>query len=587
MPLQLEGKQGFLRWETVGESGLIALTFVAPGDLALEGEQNRIVIAVVIVSLVVGSALVFLFLRIHIVRPMRELGDDLLAISLDGNVGYRLPPGRNQSLGVFRRTLNVTLHKAQEHHEQIIRQQAELSQAYKQLKDHEQILHGQYVQLKENKEKIRFLAEYDGLTGLPNRRRFQDDLQEALDKGESGVVILIDLDDFKNINDTQGHSFGDDVLCSVAQGLQEELTPGATAYRFGGDEFALIVQHQTSPADLKMSADCTLERLHAITSKEGKKFSVTSSMGVVSYPVDGRTVDELLIKVDIALHHVKTAGKNHYVFFEESMVEVFNERVQMEEILAEAVRTNGFYLVYQPIVATRTGTIVSFEALVRLKNHAVLPSVFMPIAEESDLTISLGYWVIKEVMGQLATWRAEGKTPKAVSVNLSLKQFHDPNLIGFLTEQLRESGIDSSLFEVEFPEEVLLGHAEKALQTMEGLKRLGISQSLDDYGSGYSFIDYMTKMPVDYLKVHGSFTENIQTNPHVMEGLISIAHGLGMEIVAEQVETLDQARGLSQISCDYLQGHLFCPPVVSQEAELLFELNYAQILNFDQKKGSS
>ncbi|NLL49133.1 MAG: EAL domain-containing protein [Firmicutes bacterium] len=578
--LEVAGVLGDLGWERVGESALTVAAFLARGGVSGFSGQNQVAIAVVIVSLVLGTGVVFWFLRIHLVKPMRDLGYDLMAISLDRDASYRLPPGKNHSLGIFRQTLNVSLHKAQEHYEHMRRQQVELEEAYNKLKTHEQTLQEQYIQLRENKEKIRILAELDDLTSLPNRRRFQVDLQDALESGLSGAVILLDLDNFQEINDTLGHRLGDYVLCSVADLLKEELPPQAEVYRFGGDEFAIITHFPVSAEGLALNVGRITQRLQEITAQEGIPLGLTSSLGVVRYPLHGRTVEELLVKVDVALHHVKRQGKNHLAFFQENMAEVFNERVWIEGVLTEAVQNGAFSMVYQPIIATDTGSIACFEAFVRLKNHSLPPSVFIPIAEEVDLNIPIGSWVIKEVMQQIATWQAEGKKVKPVSVNLSVKQFHDPNLIELIREQLQETGIDSSLFEVEFPEEVLLNQAEKALETMNILKSLGISLSLDDYGSGYSFIDYMIQMPIDYLKVHATFTETIHNNPEVMEGLVGIANGLGMEIVAVEVDTLEQARRLSQVGCHYLQGYLLSPPLSSLQAGTLLSAENTDYLAF-------
>lgn len=572
---KLHGTPGYLKVSNVGETELLAAAFVSGSDSL--NLQNRWIIGVMLLSLVAGALAVFVFLRIHIVVPMRELGQDLMAISLDDDVTYRLPTRKNNSLGLFRETLNVSLQKAQEHYEHVNRQKEELAGAYNQLMAHEQTLQKQYYQIKENEEKIRFLAEHDALTGLLNRRKFQDDLQDILDSGTPGAVFLLDIDDFKNINDTQGHHFGDSILRAAAELLQEEIPSDATAYRFGGDEFVIIVRHSFELERIPVYVDRINSRLQSAL-RERKRSSITCSMGVVRFPLDGATVEEILIKADIALHHAKNTGKHCYVVFEESMEAMFSERVKMENILSAAVRTGGFYLVYQPIVEFSTGKVACLEALVRLKDHDVLPDEFVPIAEESDLILPLGYWVIREVMQQIARWQEEGRRTKPVSVNLSTKQFHDPNLVGYLREQLDETGIEPSLFEVEFREDVLFGNEEKALEIMESIKSLGVALSLDDYGSGYSFINYMTRMPVDYLKIHRAITENIQDNGAVMGGLVAIAHGLGMEVVAEQVETLEEAQMLSNVNCDYLQGYLLSKPVKSKEAGDMLELSYADVL---------
>lgn len=572
---------GYLRWKAVNESSFTVGVFAPEEGLLNRGTQTQGFMLVVILSFVAASLLVFVFLRIHIVIPMRELGNDLRAISLDRDAGYRLPVGRSNTLGVFRQTLNASLQKAQEHHDRVSSQREELSEAYDRLKENEDTLQKQFLQIKENEERIRFLAECDALTKLPNRRRFEQDLKETLREGGSGAVFLLDVDDFKNINDTQGHIFGDHVLLSIAEVLKKGIPADATVYRFGGDEFVIIVPHKFAMERVQVYVTELAEKMRSIVLKEGKRSDLTCSLGIVRYPRDGDSADELLIKADVALHHAKNMGKDRFCFFEDHMAEMFNKRIHLERVLAEAVRNDRLYLVYQPIIAINSGQVVAFEALVRLENDDVLPSVFIPIAEEMDLTVTLGYWVIKEVMQQLARWQQEGHSPKAISVNLSPKQFHDPCLIDYLRGQLATTGIDPILFEVEFPEEVLLGDAEKALHIMEQIRSLGIAQSLDNYGIGYSFVSYVSKMPVDFVKIHGALLENIEDNPGVMDGLVAIAHGLGMEVVAVQVERVEEARGLAQINCDYLQGFLVSRPLRAEEAALMFDLDYTEALGLE------
>lgn len=583
--LQVNGAAGNLRWQTLPESGFVVATFASSNALLGGRTQEKRVLGTMIVAFGAGLIFLFAFLRVHIVSPMCELGKDILAISLDRDVTYRLPVRRMNSLGMFREALNVRLAQAQEYHKRVTLQKEELSGAYAQLVEREQELQEQYQRIREHEEEIRFMAEYDALTGLKNRRKFQEDLQNSLDGGGSGAVFMVDIDDFQHINDTQGHSYGDRVLWSVARLLEEKLPPEATAYRFGGDEFLIVMCRQ--PNRIQMHVDKISTLLSEMTPMEGRHDRITASMGVVRYPLEGTTVDELLIKADIALHHAKNTGKNRHCFFEWGMAATFRERVRIERILTEAVQTEGFHLEYQPIVGTQTGEIACFEALVRLKGHRISPAVFIPIAEEADLILPLGYWVMKEVIGQLAAWQQAGKNVKPISVNLTPKQVYDDTLIDFLTTQLAANDVDPTLLELEITEDVLLGDAEATIDIMQRIKSYGIKMALDNYGTGHSFINYLTKMPVTRMKIHRSLTESILGNTTVMKGLISIAHGLGMEVVAEQVEMLEEAHLLSEVGCDYLQGYLFSSPVRPQQAELMFELTYKELLDLSNDKKES
>ncbi|NMB02753.1 MAG: EAL domain-containing protein [Firmicutes bacterium] len=583
-PVRFGAVEGSLHWKTLPESGFIVATFMPDSQISAGELRNQLVIDTVVFSFIVALLVLLIFLRVYIVLPMRELERDILAISLEDDVSYRLPVANKDSLRSLRESLNITLHKIQERFEQIVYQREELSAAYSQLIVHEQELQDQYNQIKQQREQIRQLAEVDALTGLYNRRKFQEDLSALLEIGESGAVFMLDIDDFKYINDTQGHSHGDRVLWSVARFMEQKLPSEAVAYRFGGDEFLIVVRREIDVSKIRLYIDEVSNLLDVLLPIQGKNNRITCSMGVVRYPDDGTTVDELLIKADIALHHAKRAGKNRHQFFEWSMAAVFSERMQLEEVLVEAIQNGAFELVYQPVVETATGQVAYFEALVRLQGHSISPAEFVPIAEELDLTRTMGYWVIQQALNHLTECHKTATRARAVSVNLSPKQFYDENLIPFLREQLTQKNVDGSFLELEITEAVLLDHPEEALKVIEQLKSLGVKLALDDYGSGYSSIDYLTRIKADRLKLHESLTGKYWDYKPVMEGLISIAHGLGMSVVAEGVERLEEARFLHKVNCDYLQGYLFSKPVSVQETLEIRNQDYSHLLCIEQKK---
>ena len=578
---------GYLRWETVGETELVVATFVPDsGLLALRIQEQRIA-GVMIITSIAGAVLLFVFLRRHIVLPFRELEQDILAISLDRDVTYRLPMRQGKSLGLFRQALNSSLHKAQERHERAIRQRQELSEAYEQRERNERVLQSQFARIRENEARIQYLAEYDYLTRLFNRRKFQEDLEHTLEKKGSGAVFLLDIDDFKNINDTQGHSFGDEVLVALARLLEQQKPPGSTVYRFGGDEFVIVVGEQYELERAHGDMGNMSGHLTNMGALGKSRTSITCSMGGARFPEDGSTVDEVLVKADIALNNAKREGKNRACFFEEHMASMFGERVRSESIVAESVRTENFYLVYQPIVETSTGEIASFEAFVRVHGEPISPTMLITIAEESDLIFSIGYWVIQEVIGQLAAWKRDGIGPKPVSLNLSTKQFYDQAIVGYLKEQLDQAGIERNLLSLEITESVMRGDAEEAIRIMHEIRSLGVHLSLDNYGTGYSFANYLTRIPMDSLKIHGAVTERILDHAGVLHGLVSIAHGLGMKVVGEQVETAQQARLLREAGCDYLQGYLFSPPILPREAAGLLGRDYGDVLGLKKREEES
>lgn len=583
-PAQLGSSQGIFHWRTLRDSGFIVATFVPESDIFNSKLRTELIFETVFFSFVIGLLVLLVFLRAHIVRPMRALEEDILAISLDDDVTYRLPVERHDSLGSLRESLNIVLQQVQERYEQILDQREELSAAYSQLVVHEQELQSQFQQIKQQEEQIRQLAEVDALTGLYNRRKFQEDLSELLAAGGAGAVFMLDIDDFQYINDTQGHSYGDRVLWSIARFLEQKLPEEAVAYRFGGDEFLIIISRKIDSEKIRPYVDDISKMLDVLLPIKGHHNRITCSMGVVLYPSDGTTVDELLIKADIALHHAKRAGKNRHQFFEWDMAATFTERMQLEELLVEAVQTEAFELVYQPIVETQTGEIAYFEALLRLQGKELSPREFIPIAEELELTPSLGRWVITTVLEQMVGWRQAGKSLKPIAVNLSPKQFFDRELIVFLQEQLAEKQIECRLLELEITEAVFVDCPEDALKVMSELKALGVKLALDDYGTGYSSIDYLTKMHADRLKLHESLTEKFWDYRPVMEGLIAIAHGLGLSVVAEGVERLEEARFLRRVDCDYLQGYLFSKPVAPDQVLELLDANYHHLLGRTKKE---
>lgn len=585
--LLLDDVSGYLHWDRVGTTDLVAAAFVPDSSLVSLRRQERWIAGVFAMNLILGAAVLIVVLRRHILFPVRELGQEILAISLERDVAYRLHVDPQKPLRSFREALNLSLQTAQERHERILHQRKELSQAYAQREENERVLQGQLRVIKESEERIQFLAEYDYLTKLYNRRKFQEDLENALRIKGSGALFLLDIDDFKNINDTQGHSFGDGVLVSAAALLQREKPPGSTLYRFGGDEFALVITDQRELARTQDNFNGVNRKLKLLASAEGWGSRIGFSVGGVRFPQDGTTLDQVLIKADIALHHAKREGKGRVCLFDDRMAATFSERVRAEHIVAEAVQSESFYLVYQPVVDAQSGKIASFEAFVRVQGSLVSPSVLISIAEESDLIYSIGYWVIREVTRQLAAWIQEGIDPKPISLNISTKQFYDRGLTPYLQGQLEETGVDPSLVQLEITEDVMLGDPLEAIDIMHQIRSLGLALSLDNYGTGYSFVNYLTKIPVDYLKIHGVLTQNMLDNPGFMQGLISIAHGLGMKVVAEQVETAEQAHQLKAAGSDYLQGYLFSKLFFPQEAAAALERDYGDILAPEEKEKES
>lgn len=577
----IRGEKGYLRWQRLEGAGFTIGTFAPWSDFFNRRVQSIHLITVSAVSLVLAFSMLFFFQNHYVIKPVKVLEQDILRISLDKHPGYRLNTSEKESFKELREVIDVVLDQTQKQYENIVFQQEELSAAYAQLIAHEEQLQAQETEIKEHEIKSQFLENHDPMTGLFNRKKFRQDLSEALKLEQMGAVIMFDLDDFKHINDTQGHLYGDRVLRSIAIALKKKMKPNEIAYRLGGDEFLVVVQDTADPKKVVHTIERINDCLSEVSVVNKQLTPITSSMGIVRYPFDGTTVDELSIRVDLAMYHAKQGGKNRYTFFESGMATSFSERVMLERVLVEAIQMESFRLLYQPIIDATTGKVNFLEALIRIQDNPLSPAVFIAVAEESNLILPIGRWVIKEAIAQLGRWKDAGLKLVPISINLSAKQFYDDGLVEFLEEQLELSGVDPSLIEMEITETVLIDNAQEAIEIIESIRRLGIKMALDDFGTGYSSINYITRIPVDRIKLDRSMTEKLIENITVMKGLVSIAHGLGMDVVAEGVEKPEEADLLIEVGCDYLQGYLFSPPIPPDEVGRIMDMNFGRTLGLE------
>ena len=428
-------------------------------------------------------------------------------------------------------------------------------------------------------EQLEYQANYDSLTLLPNRNLLRDRLQQALvaaQRHESGVaVVFIDLDGFKNVNDSLGHSVGDRLLGVVAERLTRCTRTTDTVARHGGDEFVIVL---TDAIDEK-SLIGWMERARALISEpvwiDGTELYVGCSMGASVYPQDGNDAETLLKKADVAMYRAKDMGRNTFQFFQPEMNANVSARLNVERRLRRALRDGEFLLHYQPQVEIEGGRIVGMEALVRWHDPEaglVSPSEFIPVAEESGLIGPLSDWVLREACRQNRAWQLAGLPPVRVSVNLSAKTFHQRDIAQLVTEVLEETRLDACWLEIELTESTLMRNAEEAVSMLNELHALGIGIAIDDFGTGYSSLSYLKRLPVDRLKIDRSFVADIGTNSDdetITAAIIALAHELQLQVIAEGVETSAQFTFLRERACDELQGYFFAPPLSGDGAAAL------------------
>ena len=418
------------------------------------------------------------------------------------------------------------------------------------------------------------LAHHDTLTGLPNRALVLDRLDHALVRGkrhEASVgVLFVDLDRFKVVNDTLGHSVGDEVLIRIGERLRAAMRPEDTVGRLSGDEF-VVVCDDMDPVDLLRVADRVAAAIEVPLPLYGRDTVITASIGIAAVNGGGRAED-VLRDADVAMYRAKEQGRARIEVFDEAVRARLLERLETEHLLRRALGRGELRLDYQPIVRVVSGDLGSFEALVRW-NHPerglVAPDEFIPLAEDTGLIIPIGQWVLREACAQLSAWRAASPTMSAVqvSVNLSAKQFNNPDIVATVADALALASLPAAALTLEITESVLMEQVEATAHTLQALKDLGVGLSIDDFGTGYSSLSYLKRFPVDVLKIDRSFVDGLGTDAddHAIVGaVVSLAHALGLSVVAEGVETTSQLNELRRLGCDSAQGYLLGRPEPSQ-----------------------
>ena len=430
--------------------------------------------------------------------------------------------------------------------------------------------------LKDNEERLKFLAHHDSLTELPNRLLCYDRLRQAMARtrrsGQLVAVLFIDLDRFKNVNDSLGHEVGDLLLREVSQRLSYWVRESDTVARLGGDEFVIILEQIDDARYAAVVAQKLIGVLSQPIMAGGHELYITISIGITLFPTDGTDVDGLMKCADVAMYSAKEDGRNNYKFYTPDMNSRTREILQMEGELRRALEHEQFMLYYQPQFDLASGDLVGMEALLRWQHPikgVVPPDQFISLAEDNGLIVPLGEWVIYAACRQNKAWQDRGVTPFRVAVNISPRQFRFSNLASVVGQALEHSGLEPRWLELEITESMIIGNVDSAIRTMEELNAMGVRLAIDDFGTGYSSLGHLKHFPITRLKIDKSFIKGITENPNdeaIATAIIALGHSMSLEVIAEGVETDGHLRLLRELGCEQGQGYLFSRP---QPAHLL------------------
>ncbi len=555
--IQYHGTKATLHKQKISDN--LYMFSMLPSKLIMESSRDYFyrMSGVVGITIFLFAALGFLIIKYVLVKPLQQLGNAAQEIG-KGNLGFNIDINKRDELG-------------------------ELAASLKEMSRN----------LRQSNEQIRYFAYHDSLTKLPNRLMFGEYLNHALAHArrhkQSLALMYLDLDDFKVINDTLGHHAGDTVLRELSERLAQCLraddylsrpstsrSETETVARLGGDEFIIFLPNINSPYEAATVANRVLEALSIPFHVDNHDLHVSASIGITTYPKDGLDAETLIRNADMAMYHAKEKGKNAYSYYQESMNIAAFERLNLQNEMRQALIRNEFVLHYQPQLDLKSGKIVSVEALIRW-NHPekglISPDRFIPIAEQSELIVSIGEWVLMEACRQIKAWHDEGFTELCVSVNASAAQLHRHDLKEVIQDALLSNVLPAHALEIELTETAISSSEELVTETLTAIKELGVRIAMDDFGTGYSSLSYLSKLPIDKIKVDRSFVQDITpetTSAPIISAILAMATSLELPVTAEGVELQAQIDFLKDRGCGLIQGFLISQPLPAKDVtELL------------------
>ncbi len=522
------------------ENQIVGLLAVGYSRVAFLSMQSFITLFFIITTI----SLIFVYVLFQItqvINPLRQLNKKITGIDIN-NIHVIDKPGENNPVSGIYDTINNLTEKIQSSYRKNQELNAELSH----------------------------LAYFDYLTNLPNRFAFFDVLKTAIEKNQRLAVLYIDLDDFKAYNDTKGHSFGDKLLLAVAKQLQDLVGSQDFAARYGRDEFLMMHYYQNSE-DLQSFVTHLRSIFNHSIYVDNQPYIIGYSLGISLFPEDATSAEELVRKADIAMYFVKKTADQSHAYYEPKMDEIIEENARIANQLKIAIKEEGFYMVYQPIVDLHSEEIVSYEALLRLKNSSLSPARFVPIAEQAGLIGAIGQIVLRKVIHQIGEWRKNLHQDIQVSVNFSSKQLDDDHLIDFIASTLKEEDVPPSLLAIEITESAVIERASHVIVILTRMRKMGLKIAIDDFGSGQAGINYLTQFQVDEVKFDKSFVDKYlhEGKMEIFNTLIYLCELLGFNTLAEGIERESQVALLKTTKCQYVQGYYYYRPMDELQIEAL------------------